>query len=286
MAGNFSQTKSPKYTPPRRIDLTPDDPAWVCFASTPLHWDLYLLLGDGEVEVSNGGGGWAVYDRPQQIGITRWDGRTPWTITMPIMLDSWKDQGPEPPEAERRKSPPKFAGIRRKRRRRKARARWRRYRDRHAPETVSEYVALINELQQPRDGGEPPIIRIYGLAMPRHLNGEKFVIESISWGRRALKSRERKPGTLARQELTITFLQYVEGDELRIRRKKQKDGKGGKGGKSKVKTVTAHKDDTLMKIAARELGDWRRWKEIAELNPGIKNPRKLKPGMKVKVPVG
>lgn len=100
-----------KYTPPRRIDLTPDDPAWVCLSSSPLHWDLYLLLGNDEVDVSNGGGGWIVTERPQQIGVTRWGGRAPWAISMPIMLDSWMDSGPEEPDPERRKAPPKFASI-------------------------------------------------------------------------------------------------------------------------------------------------------------------------------
>lgn len=43
------------------------------------------------------------------------------------------------------------------------------------------------------------------------------------------------------------------------------------------------KGDTLRSIARRELGDERRWKEIASANPGL-DPAKLAIGMRVKLP--
>lgn len=49
------------------------------------------------------------------------------------------------------------------------------------------------------------------------------------------------------------------------------------------RACTVQKGDTLRSIARRELGDERRWKEIASANPGI-DPSKLAIGMRVKLP--
>jgi len=50
--------------------------------------------------------------------------------------------------------------------------------------------------------------------------------------------------------------------------------------------VTVKKGDTLWDIAKRELGDPQRWREIAKLNPQIKNPDLIHPGMVLKMPDG
>lgn len=49
------------------------------------------------------------------------------------------------------------------------------------------------------------------------------------------------------------------------------------------RTATVQKGDTLRSIARRELGDEKRWKEIASLNPSV-DPSKLAIGMRVKLP--
>ncbi|MBN1354070.1 MAG: LysM peptidoglycan-binding domain-containing protein [Candidatus Omnitrophica bacterium] len=52
-----------------------------------------------------------------------------------------------------------------------------------------------------------------------------------------------------------------------------------------TRSYSIKKDDSLWKIAKRELGDGNRWKEIYELNKGkIKNPDKLVAGMKITIP--
>lgn len=42
--------------------------------------------------------------------------------------------------------------------------------------------------------------------------------------------------------------------------------------------------DTLENIAARQLGDPRRYWEIADINPQIKFPTDLRPGMAIRLP--
>lgn len=63
-------------------------------------------------------------------------------------------------------------------------------------------------------------------------------------------------------------------------------GKKRPGGKEKPAAGGTHvvkKGDTLWALAARELGDGRRWKEIARAN-GVKNPRLLQIGTKLRIP--
>jgi outer membrane protein OmpA-like peptidoglycan-associated protein len=56
--------------------------------------------------------------------------------------------------------------------------------------------------------------------------------------------------------------------------------------KVSTKEYAVQSNDSLWKIAARELGDGHRWKNIYELNKDkIKNPNKLKKGMKIVIPI-
>ena len=50
-----------------------------------------------------------------------------------------------------------------------------------------------------------------------------------------------------------------------------------------ARTYTVKAGDTLSAIAAKHLGDWKRWEEIARLN-GIRDPRRLQIGTKLRLP--
>jgi nucleoid-associated protein YgaU len=56
-----------------------------------------------------------------------------------------------------------------------------------------------------------------------------------------------------------------------------------KSGSSSSRACTVQKGDTLRSIARRELGDEKRWKEIAGVNPGV-DPAKLAIGQRLKLP--
>lgn len=62
------------------------------FTMTPITTPFTLvfgLLGDGSFKSASGGtGGWQIVDRPKQIAVTQWYDRSPWSLELPLMLDS------------------------------------------------------------------------------------------------------------------------------------------------------------------------------------------------------
>lgn len=51
-----------------------------------------------------------------------------------------------------------------------------------------------------------------------------------------------------------------------------------------TKSHVVKRGDTLSQIAAEEYGDPQLWRPIADANPAIANPRRLTPGMRLKIP--
>lgn len=49
-----------------------------------------VMLGDGAAEAT-AEGGWAFIDRPKNTGFTVWEGQSPYSMTIPIMLDGFAD---------------------------------------------------------------------------------------------------------------------------------------------------------------------------------------------------
>lgn len=260
--------------PTRNLSLTPDDAEWVCLVSNHLHWDLYLMLGEGDLNPEGGAATYNEVTAPQEKSITEWDGVSSWKLDVPIMLDSWISDI-ETPDPARRKEPPKFGALKKKRKRVRAREHWRHVRNHDGPDTVDGYVQLLVDLSQPKDEGEePPTIRLYGKAIPRYLNGEPWKISSIAWG-----ARLGRHGRLRRQAATLSLLEANSGDRYKLKhRKGRPKGNGGKHQKYTIK-----KGDTLQSIAAKFYGDPHKWERIAEAN-GIKNPRRLTVGDVIKIP--
>jgi nucleoid-associated protein YgaU len=118
-------------------------------------------------------------------------------------------------------------------------------------------------------------------------------------------------GNRTRQAATLSLLEYVADDLIEARKRqsaaqKRRAKKSRASGKSKKKNarekrkpaarnrratpsrraagdaVTFDGED-LMAIAARELGDVRRWREIADLN-GIRDPRAVTIGQVLRLP--
>ena len=61
----------------------------VTILSTASGIELEVLLGEGEVELSNGESNWEVIDRPNDLGVVEFTGATPYTMKVPLMFDGF-----------------------------------------------------------------------------------------------------------------------------------------------------------------------------------------------------
>lgn len=131
-------------------------------------------------------------------------------------------------------------------------------------------------LPHPNPGGTPPVVTFAETKAIPHSDLE-WVVENIEWGE-AIRDNQ---GNRTRQHVVLNLLRYVKVDIIQVSAAENARNKGG--GKS-VRTIDVRAGDTLQKIAARELKDNKRWKEIQKLNPNIKDPSNLKGIAKVKIP--
>lgn len=46
-----------------------------------------VLRGTAAPKITGGEGGWTTIDRPRRVGLTQWDGHTPYTMDVPILFD-------------------------------------------------------------------------------------------------------------------------------------------------------------------------------------------------------
>jgi hypothetical protein len=86
-------------------------------------------------------------------------------------------------------------------------------------------------------------------------------------------------GTILRQALTLSVLEYVPPDEVRLRGKKRHKDRFGVAD-NRALTVVTKPGDNLAKIAAREFGDWRKWTLIGPKN-SIADPHRILPAGRV-----
>jgi len=78
-------------------------------------------------------------------------------------------------------------------------------------------------------------------------------------------------GTPVRATLSVTFRQFT--PEV-----------GTKSSPDKTKMRELNQGDSLWLIASQEYGDTSKWKEIADANPNIDNPRLVRPGIRLVIP--
>lgn len=226
-------------------------------------------LGEERPDVTAGYGGWEEVARPRRSTVTSWAGQPARRLTLPILLDGWATNTP-----------------------------------------VEHHIRQLERMALPRPGGEPPTIRFN--AHGNHLPGKEatWVIDALSWDD-ALMNAE---GERTRQAATLELLEFISDDVIEARTRKSSaqrrraraNAKSGKGKKKNSRdkrkhagrnrrsvrkpkthtraiTATAFDGEDLMAIAARELDDVRRWREIADLN-GIRDPRAVKVGQILRMP--
>lgn len=208
--------------------------------------DLVALLGPERPDVSSGYGGWEEVERPRRPTVTTWRGQPARRLALSVLFDN-------------------FAGG----------------------ESVEPEIRRLERMALPRPGGQPPTVTVTALGgvIPPFYEGLPWVIDAISWGDALMNQH----GNRTRQFVTVTLLQYV-ADELvqrspaKARRAKQARATGStRNHSARSKRVMLRAGDTLLSVAARELGSSGRWREIALLND-IRDPRAVRAGQTVRLP--
>jgi nucleoid-associated protein YgaU len=174
--------------------------------------------------------------------------------------------------------------------------------------SIEDQIRDLEAMALPRTGGEPPTVKL--LARGGHIPYQslRWVIDGLEWGDAIMNAS----GNRTRQAATLALLEFVADDLIDARsrrspaqRRRARAAKAsGKNRKKNARqkrkpaarnrrssasghgrsagTVTFDGDD-LMSVAARELGDARRWREIADLN-GIRDPRAVTVGQVLRLP--
>ncbi len=131
-------------------------------------------------------------------------------------------------------------------------------------------------LEQLATGSPPEIVTLKGRALPvPSVCSGKWVIEDLQW------SDERRRGgdrSLTRKHVTVVLREYVADTLLRKSTRSSRIG-----GHQVIRHYRVKKKDTLMSIAARELGSSTRWVDLATLN-GLRSSGQLKTGMLLRLP--
>jgi len=188
----------------------------------------------GPIVPSLGYGGHPIGARPKKKALTVWEGRQPFQMEVPILLD--------------------LGG-----------------------QLVEGLRATLDRMATSVNGQKPPPVKIVSnrgkLPIPADIpETADWWIEDLKWGE---EKRRASDGELVRQEVAVTLLERID-DELFSTAPKIVSTR-------RAHNYTVKKGDTLHSIAASQLGNATRWKEIADLN-GIRSDGQLKPGRIIHIP--
>lgn len=225
------------------------DPRQITFicADPPL---TMVCWADADPALLTGGiGGWQTVQRPRRKSLTQWQGNDPLQQDVPVMIDNFILDIP-----------------------------------------IDTQMQALERMGRDPNGGEPPIIRVVGPIIHAELD---WVINDITWG---VVARNRT-GSLVRQAAVVHLLEYVADDRLtgmpaaeQARRKALQARAAATRAAGGPTAVSPHGSlyvvaagDTLSGIAAKQLGSYKRWTEIAQLN-NIRDPNNIKVGQKLRLP--
>lgn len=151
----------------------------------------------------------------------------------------------------------------------------------HGGSVETAISALERMALPPAAGKEPPTVTVTGAAARRSVphSDLRWVIQELVMG----AAIWAPAGYRTRQAVTVKLLRYVAPDRVQggtaASRARKNAGAGGPGPKAFVVST----GDTLTGVAARELGDYTRWAEIADLN-GLRDPDRLVVGQTLRLP--
>lgn len=224
------------------------------------------MLGLTPPTLLSGYGGWNLITRPRRKSLTEWGGIEPRRVVVPLILGVYPGAG--------------GAFI-----------------DGAAAQINVEPVRTTLErmAQPPAPGGEPPLITAHGVVPHASSFVNGWVIETFDWDPNPVIA---PAGFATRQAVTVHLLEYVRDDRLAdltaaqtarlnaaITSGSAARAAGGQTNQpSKQKTYVVKAGDTLSRIAARVLGNYKRWTEIKTLNPAVTDPDKLTVGQRIRLP--
>ena len=143
-----------------------------------------------------------------------------------------------------------------------------------AKRSVEPDVRALERLaRQPSDFEDPPLVRIAG-SVPH--TDRVWAIQDVALGRAHFGTR----GIRIRQVMTLTLWEHISGEVLTLSPVKTIRARGTN---RKRRIYVTREGDNLPRIAARKLGTWTRWPEIAAAN-NIRGTRRLKTGTRLVLP--
>jgi hypothetical protein len=134
-------------------------------------------------------------------------------------------------------------------------------------------VALERMASMVRAFQQPPKVRVSGMAVPKP--SMDWRIDELSWGDVLRDARGRR----RRQQVSLTLVQAVDDTgTVQVSKAAQRRLSG-----RSVRLAPPGGAVALQRLAAHELGQAKRWKEIARLN-GIRTPARVKAGTVLRLP--
>jgi hypothetical protein len=203
---------------------------------------------DGPVLPVSQDAGWTVIPREGQMGTVEYQGVEPPRWTMPILVDGWSGATQALTAAD-----PTAAQIM------DMQADW----------------DMILALSAQR-GNKPPSQVWFAGTVPKGISGRAWLIEKIDVGEERLTDESNH---LLRGKMTLNLLAPTATVDVASPIQQAL----AKGGSKSVRTIHARAGDTLVTIAARELGDPERWRELQSANNGLQ-PDNVKANQPIKVP--
>jgi hypothetical protein len=235
---------------------------WVRISSTDPPLRVVARLSDEQPRIESGYGGWEEVARPRRPPITTFKSLPGIRLTLPILFDHW------------------VSGV-----------------------SIERQIADLSRMGRPTaSDGEPPQVRVTATGGHIPYQARRWVITELAFGDALMNDK----GNRVRQQVTVSLLEYVEDvyltqtsasarQRLKAVEAKTKSGAAKKrvsvsrrpARTAKPKYVVGGGEfgtgETLVRIAARELGDATRWIEIAQLN-NLRDPRATTTGTVIRLP--
>lgn len=213
---------------------------------------VFGMVGKGTFGAASGGssGGIQIVDRPRRKAITQWYDASPMSLELTLILDG--GFGP-------------------------------------TPASVEPQCSTVFGWQYPPPGRmEPPVLSIQG---PVDANARRLYwwVYKLQFDQDKV-IRDPVTGERTQQNLSLTLIEYSPSTASVLTHQSPaqiaQTTLAAQGYSASRNTYVVRSGDTLAKVAARQLGDYTKWRQIADLN-GIRDPRSavaLTPGRKLVLP--